>query len=224
MTSSDNATLVRVLVADRHRTVGEALALGLRRAGLAAEPATGSEEARRIAASRVDVALLDVGLLAEDLPAGLRDWVGRADVPVVLLGDDEQVGQDDPSLLCAAVRAGVRGWVPRSCPLPELLVVLDGVRRGDTWIPPRLLTAVLRELSRARGELDEGARLAAALTPRELEVLGFLCAGLTRCAIAEQLFVSPRTVRTHVQNILAKLDVHSSLAAVALARRAGLAP
>jgi DNA-binding NarL/FixJ family response regulator len=216
-------TLVHVLVADRHRTVGEALALGLRRAGLAAEPATDTEEARGIAAARVDVALLDIGLLAPDVPVGLRDWVGRSDVPVVVLGDEE-AGQDDPALLCAAVRAGVRGWVPRSCPLPDLLVVLDGVLRGDTWIPPHLLTPLLGELARARGELDEGARLAAALTPRELEVLGFLCAGLTRCAIADQLFVSPRTVRTHVQNILAKLDVHSSLAAVALARRAGLAP
>ncbi|MEY9874747.1 DNA-binding NarL/FixJ family response regulator [Streptacidiphilus sp. MAP12-33] len=223
MSDSDHTPLVRVLVADRHRAVGEALALGLRRAGLAAEPATGTDEARRIAAARVDIALLDAGLLVADLPAALREWVGRPDVPVVVLGD-EHAGQDGGALLCAAVRAGVRGWVPRSCPLPDLLVVLDGVLRGDTWIPPRLLTPLLRELTRPDGELDEAARLSAALTPRELEVLGLLCAGFTRCAIADQLFVSPRTVRTHVQNILAKLDVHSSLAAVALARHAGLAP
>jgi DNA-binding CsgD family transcriptional regulator len=59
-----------------------------------------------------------------------------------------------------------------------------------------------------------------ALTAREAEVLCCIAAGLTRAAVAERLFLSPHTVRTHIRNVLAKLEVHSTLAAVALARRA----
>jgi DNA-binding CsgD family transcriptional regulator len=62
------------------------------------------------------------------------------------------------------------------------------------------------------------------LTARETEVLRCVMAGLSRTAIADRLFLSPHTVRTHLQNVLAKLTVHSTLAAVATARRAGLPP
>ncbi|CAM5719139.1 Response regulator transcription factor OS=Streptomyces microflavus OX=1919 GN=G3I39_28055 PE=4 SV=1 [Streptomyces microflavus] len=62
------------------------------------------------------------------------------------------------------------------------------------------------------------------LTPREREVLRCMVAGLGRKAVAERLFLSPHTVRTHMQNVLGKLGVHSTLAAVALARRAGVGP
>ena len=58
-----------------------------------------------------------------------------------------------------------------------------------------------------------------ALTPRELEVLGLLAQGLNQPAIAGRLFISPTTVGTHIQRILAKLDVHSRAEAVALAYR-----
>lgn len=64
----------------------------------------------------------------------------------------------------------------------------------------------------------------AALTPRETEVLRALAAGIERREIAEHFFVSPHTVRTHVQRVLAKLGVHSVLGAMAVARTAGLAP
>ena len=60
------------------------------------------------------------------------------------------------------------------------------------------------------------------LTPRELEVLQLLAEGLTQPQIAGQLVISPRTVGTHIQNLLGKLDVHSRAQAVALAHRLGL--
>ena len=62
------------------------------------------------------------------------------------------------------------------------------------------------------------------LTPRETQVLRCLAAGIGRAEIAKHLFMSPHTARTHVQRILAKLDVHSALAAMAIARNAGLTP
>jgi DNA-binding CsgD family transcriptional regulator len=60
-----------------------------------------------------------------------------------------------------------------------------------------------------------------ALTPREAEVLRCVAAGIPRVAVAERLYLSPHTVRTHLRNVLTKLAVHSTLAAVAVARRAG---
>ena len=62
------------------------------------------------------------------------------------------------------------------------------------------------------------------LSRRELEVLQYLVDGVNQIAIAEELFVSPHTVRTHVRNILAKMGAHSSLEAVSLAVRAGMRP
>lgn len=63
-----------------------------------------------------------------------------------------------------------------------------------------------------------------ALTPRETQVLRCIAVGIGRAEIAKHLFMSPHTARTHIQRILAKLEVHSALAAMAFARRAGLTP
>jgi DNA-binding CsgD family transcriptional regulator len=98
------------------------------------------------------------------------------------------------------------------------------VLRDETHLPPALLTGVLRELTAARKHRTESERLVESLTPREREVLRCMVAGLGRKAVAERLFLSPHTVRTHMQNVLGKLGVHSTLAAVALARRAGVGP
>jgi DNA-binding NarL/FixJ family response regulator len=104
------------------------------------------------------------------------------------------------------------------------MAVIKGVMRDETHIPPLLLTGVIRELTAARRDRTESERLVESLTPREKQVLRCMVAGLGRQAVADRLFLSPHTVRTHMQNVLGKLGVHSTLAAVALARRAGVGP
>ncbi|MFC8719943.1 LuxR C-terminal-related transcriptional regulator [Kitasatospora sp. NPDC057198] len=131
---------------------------------------------------------------------------------------------DDPQRAARALQAGAHGWVARESSLSTLMTVVRGVRRDETHLPPALLTGVVRELTSARRDRSESERLVAALTPREEEVLRCMVAGLGRQAVAERLFLSPHTVRTHMQNVLGKLGVHSTLAAVAVARRAGIAP
>ncbi|MET7933853.1 response regulator transcription factor [Streptomyces sp. NPDC005322] len=132
--------------------------------------------------------------------------------------------RDDPRRAAAALQAGACGWVAKDCSLVRLLAVIRGVLRDETHLPPALLTDVLRELTAARKHRTESERLVESLTPREREVLRCMVAGLGRKAVAERLFLSPHTVRTHMQNVLGKLGVHSTLAAVALARRAGVGP
>ncbi|GGS06145.1 transcriptional regulator [Streptomyces aureoverticillatus] len=240
---------IRVLVVDDHRIFAESLA-----AALAAEPdvdvsAAGSGPAAlrcldRAAAEgrRFDVLLVDADLggtasaLGAARPAvpvhdgqadGLVDGIslvagvrsGQPAVRTVVLAE-----KDDPRRAALALQAGASGWVAKDCSLSRLLTVIRGVLRDETHLPPALLTGVLRELTAARKHRTESERLVESLTPREREVLRCMVAGLGRKAVAERLFLSPHTVRTHMQNVLGKLGVHSTLAAVALARRAGVGP
>ncbi|GEB62385.1 response regulator transcription factor [Streptomyces gardneri] len=238
---------IRVLVVDDHRIFAESLA-----AALAAEPdvdvsAAGSGPAalrcldRGVAEGRrFDVLLVDAelgagpaaatGAAARGVPdqaepavdgISLVAGVRRAQpaVRTVVLAE-----KDDPRRAALALQAGASGWVAKDCSLQRLLAVVRGVLRDETHLPPALLTGVLRELTAARKHRTDSERLVEALTPREREVLRCMVAGLGRKAVAERLFLSPHTVRTHMQNVLGKLGVHSTLAAVALARRAGVGP
>ncbi|MDH6127886.1 response regulator transcription factor [Kitasatospora sp. GP82] len=132
--------------------------------------------------------------------------------------------EDDPGRAVRALQAGACGWVAKDSSLPRLMTVIRGVLRDETHLPPALLTGVVRELTSARRDRTESERLVETLTPREEEVLRCMVAGLGRQAVAERLYLSPHTVRTHMQNVLGKLGVHSTLAAVAVARRAGVSP
>jgi DNA-binding NarL/FixJ family response regulator len=238
---------IRVLVVDDHRIFAESLA-----AALAAEPdvevaAAGSGPAalrclERAAAEgrRFDVMLVDADLGIATAPGGpvvaravpdngdgFVDGISlvaavrtaRPAVRTVVLAE-----KDDPRRAALALQAGASGWVAKDCSLQRLLTVIRGVLRDETHLPPALLTGVLRELTAARKHRTESERLVESLTPREREVLRCMVAGLGRKAVAERLFLSPHTVRTHMQNVLGKLGVHSTLAAVALARRAGVGP
>ncbi|WP_405663441.1 response regulator transcription factor [Streptomyces sp. NBC_01166] len=151
------------------------------------------------------------------LVAGVRS--SQPQIRTVVLAE-----KDDPRRAAMALQAGASGWVAKDCSLQRLLAVIRGVLRDETHLPAALLTGVLRELTAARKHRTESEQLVESLTPREREVLRCMVAGLGRKAVAERLFLSPHTVRTHMQNVLGKLGVHSTLAAVALARRAGVGP
>jgi DNA-binding NarL/FixJ family response regulator len=211
---------IRVIVADRRRSVAELLALGLGQLGVSAIAVCGLEEACRSAAERrTDAVVADASLLASlGLPLAQSPWFHRLRLPLVVLSD----GSRTDDLACAAVRAGVRGWVHKDSSLRHLLTVIEGVLHGETWIPPALLTRIIAELLLVRDDLDAGTERMASLTRREREVLECLSAGMNREEIAERLFLSTNTVRTHVQNLMAKLGVHSSVAAVAVAHRLGM--
>ncbi|MEV7544955.1 response regulator transcription factor [Streptomyces sp. NPDC089915] len=151
------------------------------------------------------------------LVAGVR--TAHPGVRTVVLAE-----RDDARRAALALQAGASGWVAKDCSLSRLLAVIRGVLREETHLPPALLTGVLRELTAARKHRTDSERLVESLTPREHEVLRCMVAGLGRKDVAARLFLSPHTVRTHMQNVLGKLGVHSTLAAVALARRAGVRP
>jgi len=210
----------QLLVVDDYVSFAEALACRLDiEPGLTASAVTTIEQTRSaLTERRFDVVLLDVELDGTDgiefADEALSDHPDMR-IVVVTAGRDE-------SRIIEAVQIGVSGWVLKDEPIEHLLSVVWGALRGETWIPPRLLTYVLTELKSTQSERAEQAARLATLSPREKQILGCLAAGMSADAIAGQLFLSRNTIRTHVHNMLKKLHVHSALAAVALARRAGL--
>lgn len=166
----------------------------------------------------VQVLLLHLGDGDESVEPMLRElFTARSDLAVVALSDSR-----DPALLASVVRAGVRGWVEPSASFDHLVRVLLGVSRGETWLPPDLMSSVLDGLVAVAQTRQRTAEAFASLTSRELDVLRSLAQGLSRHQIAEKYVLSPHTVRTHINHVLHKLDVHSTLAAVSLARRVGI--
>jgi NarL family two-component system response regulator LiaR len=138
---------------------------------------------------------------------------------VVVLSADHDV-----SHAVAAARAGVAAWVAKEQGAAELETVLRGVHAGGSWWPPQLLGEVLRELRADVHRAREAGDILDMLSPRERDVLLAMMEGRQGAQIAQALRISTDTVRTHTRNIFAKLEVHSRLEAVRVARAAGLRP
>jgi len=209
---------MRVLIVDDHRVFAEAIATRLDAEADITVVGTVSDGREAVAAAaslRPDLVLMDVELQSEDgieVAARILQLYPELEIVVVSC-------LSDPARVRDAVIAGALGWVTKEAPPEELLAAMRGAARGESWIPPAILTGVFKELLAARREASEDEELLSRLTPRERHVLECMADGLDRGAIAERLFLSTNTVRTHVQNILTKLKVHSSLEAVALALR-----
>lgn len=164
---------------------------------------------------RPDFALVELDLPNSDpiaATAQIRDSVPTC--RVLVLGD----GEDQETLL-AVVEAGASGFLTRDAPMTELIEAVRSVDRGETLIPGRMLGGLISGLVRRRRERDRAGRIAGSLTRREREVLSLLAQGADNDTIAQALVISPQTVRTHIQNVLTKLGVHSRLEAASFVIR-----
>jgi two-component system NarL family response regulator len=168
--------------------------------------------------TRPDVVLLDVNLPNRDGIGAARlvkDQVPGCRVLVLASGEDDAV-------LLRAVEAGADGYVTKTGPLADLVDAVRSIHRGETVVPRRMLGPLLsRLLSRGR-EQEAALRVVSQLTRREREVLALLARGGNNDRIAQVLVISPQTARTHVQNVLSKLGVHSRLEAAAFVARSGI--
>lgn len=115
------------------------------------------------------------------------------------------------------MRGGFHGYLTKQVPLPELANAIRTVVGGEN-----IVKAIAQPSPSSSVEDRDMKLLAKQLTDHEKQVLGLLVQGATSPAIASALSVSPNTVRTHIQNVLTKLQVHSRLEAAALAARFGL--
>jgi DNA-binding NarL/FixJ family response regulator len=213
--------LVRVLIADAHSLFREALATSL--AGqpdlkVVGQARDGLEAVAEAARTEPEVAVLDAdlpncdGVRATKL---IRDRLPACRVVVL-------AAEEDHETLADAIHAGANGYLTKSSPLTDLVDAIRSVHRGDTLVPAGMLGDLLGRLIDRRQQQSEAVRRIGRLTPREQEVLSLLAQGGDNDTIAQALVISPQTARTHIQNVLVKLGVHSRLEAAALAIQNGL--
>jgi DNA-binding NarL/FixJ family response regulator len=209
--------MIRVLIVDQHLAFRDALATRLQ-----TEPdlavlakAHSAEFATSVLVGRsADVVLLDADLQDHAAIAFCSEMVRRPDPPrIVMLS-----AASEPERIVAAVRAGAAAWVRKDESIDHLLSVIRGAVRGESWLPPRELGVVLNLLIEDQEHRRDSDDLLAVLTPREREVLSLLVEGAGRNEVAKQLQLSANTVRTHLQSLMSKFGVHSTLEVVALAR------
>jgi DNA-binding NarL/FixJ family response regulator len=212
---------VRILIGDGQSLFREAVTAVLEGEPdleVVAEARDGLEAVAEAERTRPDVALLDAGLPNCD---GIRaTTLIRERVPecrVLVL-----TGEEDQAALAEAVEAGASGYLTKEFPLGELIEATRVIHRGETLIPGRMLGSLLVRLTRRRRDQDDALRQMAGLTRREREVLALLAGGHDNNAIAQSLVISPQTARTHIQNVLGKLGVHSRLEAAAFVNQNGL--
>jgi DNA-binding NarL/FixJ family response regulator len=207
---------IRVLLVDDHQLLTGALSqmLALERdidiVGVAGTVA----EARTMARERLDVVLMDYrlpdGTGAEATRAIKSRWPTARIVMLTALNDDETILE--------SIQAGADGYLTKDRAVEDVVSAVRAAQAGETLLPRSVIMGIAQRVAAAR---EHGAerRHVEPLTPRELEVLRALTEGLSTPEICERLFIAPNTLRTHVQNIMGKLRVHSKLEAVAFALR-----
>lgn len=182
-------------------------------AGIATSARAALEEVRR---TRPDLVLVDIGLPDGDgisLGRAMLDEVPGTRLVALTALEDETVVQD-------AIRSGFHGYVTKNTEPAKFTRALESVADGQVVFPHRL--GRNGSSNSSNGDVSPVRLLAGQLTGREMEVLELLAGGASGRDIATRLHISPNTVRTHVQGILSKLQVHSRLEAAAFAIRHGL--
>lgn len=203
--------------------------------------ATGSDGEQAVALAAgggVDVLVMDIRMPRLDGVQATRRIVERGERPRVLVLTTFNVDE----LVLGAVRAGARGFLLKDSGPAEVISAIRAIHRGEAVIAsqaaPALLTAVQstgpaglgtpgQMSAEAIGEVspaDESAAggAVAGLTARETEVLRLIAVGRSNAEIAQELFIAQTTVKTHVGNLLLKLDARDRVALVVLANSVGL--
>jgi DNA-binding NarL/FixJ family response regulator len=207
---------IRVLIVDDQRLLAESLARVLEH-----EPdlhvlatARSVAETREALKDPVDVVLMD-----DRLPDGTGIEATRvvkarwptARVVMLTAIDDEQV-------ILESIQAGADGYLTKDRAPEDVVATVRAARDGATLLPRSVIMTMARRVAEARERRADQPPVEA-LTPREHQVLRALTEGLATREICEQLSITPNTLRTHVQNIMGKLHVHTKLEAVAFALR-----
>jgi DNA-binding NarL/FixJ family response regulator len=209
---------IRVLLVDDHQLLTSALSQTL-----ALEPdidvvgAAGTvAEAKDLARDQPDVILMDYrlpdGTGADAARAIKGRWPAARVLMLTALADDETILE--------SIQAGADGYLTKDRAVEDVVSAVRSAHAGETLLPRPVIIGIAQRVAAARDRSDR--KQVEPLTPREIEVLRALTEGLSTPEICERLFIAPNTLRTHVQNIMGKLRVHSKLEAVAFALRHGL--
>jgi DNA-binding NarL/FixJ family response regulator len=214
---------VRVLLADDQRLVRESLStmLGLLEGIELLGTAADGEEAVRLATElRPQVVLMDLRMPGVDgIEATRRLRESSPEIGVIAL----TTYADDESVL-GALRAGARGYLTKDASGEDIRNAILCVASGSATLDPAVQHHVVAALVSGPAQTEPAyERLPDELTPREAEVLVLIAAGLSNAEIAERLFVSQTTVKSHINHLFAKAGIRDRAQAVNYAYRTGLA-
>ncbi|HEY9264955.1 MAG TPA: response regulator transcription factor [Mycobacterium sp.] len=210
--------VITALLVDDQELVRSGLRRILRRKdGIAVvgECSDGDEVPAAVTAHRPDVVVMDLRMKRVNGIEATRQLTARGGPPVLALttfSDDE--------LLSGVLRAGAAGFVLKDSPAEELIRAVRAVARGDGFLDPSITARVLTTYRTAAAE--PALEAVDDLTPRELDVLTLMAKGRSNTEIADELFISGVTVKSHVGRIFVKLGLRDRAAAIVYAYRHGI--
>lgn len=212
---------IRIVIADDQASVREALATMLdliEDIKVVATAADGASAVTEVTAAmsddHLDVVLMDLRMPGTDGIEATRILKGRfPDLPVVVL----TTFSDEQSIL-GALGAGARGYLTKDAGRVEIAAALRAAAAGQAVLNPEVQARLLGAVEAPRTQ-----EVPAGLTPREVDVLRAIAAGLSNREIAQQMFVSEATVKTHINHLFAKAQLRDRAQAVHFAFTNGLA-
>ncbi len=206
---------LRLLVVDDHQMLREGLRRGLEAEGfeIVGEAANGDDALRLALALHPDVVLMDVSMPGSDGIDATRAIMhadSRQHVVMLTMHMDSDV-------IDSAIRAGAVGYLTKDCSISEVAEAVRLAADGDVVLSPSLAARMLDEVRQPLVALAESL-----VTPREEQVLQLIADGCSTPEIAEQLFISQKTLKNHLASIYAKLDARDRTQAVLTAVRMGI--
>ena len=204
---------IKVVIADDHALFRDGLRkiLSLERDILVVgEASNGDEIGKVVERTKPDVLLLDLKMPKGDVVQNLLDVVAKTPATRVII---LTAFSDEENVLNAA-KGGAKGYVPKGVPSATLLQAIKTVYGGGYWIDKEIpASEVFEEIVQAQAvakdpspEVDESVK---SLTKREMEILRLVAEGLTNEEIGKKIFISEKTVKTHLTNIFDKLKVNN---------------
>ena len=216
---------VRILLVDDHVVIVQAMAQALRNAGFGDVSYVPPEEldvAGVLATAhrfRPDIALVDLNLgVGRSGLSIIGPLVGRGVAVVAFSAREEEL------VIAQCLEAGAVGFLNKGEAFDAVIDYVGRVAAGEVVVPPEQRDALLARLRADRAASDKRLRAFQELSPREAAVLRALLLGQSPQDVADEQFVSVKTVRSQIESIYRKLGVRSQLAAVALAREVGWPP
>jgi DNA-binding NarL/FixJ family response regulator len=199
--------MTKLVIVDDHEALREGLVALLQHGGLEVVGAAGNVAAGvdLVDHAEPDVAIVDIQLPDGSLPRGLR--ARRPDLGVILY-----TGDSDAELLYDGLDSGARGYALKAGSMDELMAAIERVASGGSYVDPRLDRILLSP--RATAHVPQ-------LSPREREIMHLMAEGMTAEAIGDKISVSVETVRTHVRNVIRKLQARNRVHAIAIALERG---
>ena len=211
---------IKLVLADDHAVVRSGLRMLLEAQPdmeIVAEAETGEEAVNHARKLKPDIILMDIQMPdvnGIEATKRIRRLSPDSAVLALTMHEDEQY-------FFQMLQAGASGYVPKRAAPDELVSAIRTVARGDVFLYPSLATRLVQDYLKQAGSGEE-RQVYDTLTPREQEVLILIAEGLSNPEIAEKLVISVKTVDSHRENIMRKLNLHSRIDLVKYAIKVGL--